>query len=114
MAYHLFLFWALFALTSNAGELLCNDGSLYGHVTKDVAMELANLTPYSNKPEESALFEAMRIFAEPGFFTPRFAPLPNQVPDLEMAQLPRLWKKSMSPVGIGRTYSAFDSFPVGL
>ena len=95
MAY-LFLFWTLFAFTSNAGELLCNNGDLYGHVTKDVAMELANFVPYSNKPEEEANFEAIRVFAEPGFFNPRFSPLPNQVRDISMAQLPRLWKKSMS------------------
>ena len=89
--------WSLLSLGVNAAELLCNEqADIYGHVSKDGAAQLVKFIPFYGKPDGQANFKAPRVFAEPGFFDPRFSALQNPTQSLEMAQMPRLWKKGMS------------------
>lgn len=90
--------WSLLFLCVNAAELLCNtQADIYGHVDKDKAAQLVQFIPFYGKPEAQADFKSPRVFAEPGFFDPRFSAFPNPTQHgLEMAQMPRLWKKGMT------------------
>lgn len=83
-------------------SVLCNS-DIYGHPSVAGSVAVAQLLPFrQSDPDSQEEAQALRIFAEPGAFTPKFPPIVN-IYGKDMVQIPRIWRSGQSS-GINRSF----------
>ena len=80
-------------LPTHGASIICAQ-NLYGSPLLSDAIALGRTLPFVKSDPEHQM-DAVRIFAEPAFFTPKFQGLLNRW-NTPMVQLPRVWRYSGS------------------